>query len=66
MISLGKKLIVISSLVFSLSIFSSSYEASQAGMSHERLQKIAPTLAEQIKEGRFFLLLANAILGQKF
>ena len=53
MISLGKKLIVISSLVFSLSIFSSSYEASQAGMSHERLEKIAPTLAEQIKEGRF-------------
>ena len=53
MISLRKKLIVISSLFFSLSIFSSSYEASQAGMSHERLEKIAPTLAEQIKEGRF-------------
>ena len=53
MISLRKKLIVISSLFFSLSIFSSSYEASQAGMSHERLEKIAPTLSEQIKEGRF-------------
>ena len=53
MISLWKKLIIISSFVFSISIFSSSYEASQAGMSYERLEKIAPTLSEHIKEGRF-------------
>ena len=53
MISLWKKLIIISSFVFSISIFSSSYEASQAGMSYERLEKIAPTLYEHIKEGRF-------------
>ena len=53
MISLWKKLIIISSFVFSISIFSSSYEASQAGMSYERLEKIAPILSEHIKEGRF-------------
>ena len=53
MISLWKKLIIILSFIFSISVFSSSYEASQAGMSYERLEKIAPTLSEHIKEGRF-------------
>ena len=53
MISLWKKLIIILSFIFSISVFSSSYEASQAGMSYERLEKIAPTLSEHVKEGRF-------------
>ena len=53
MISLWKKLIIILSFIYSISVFSSSYEASQAGMSYERLEKIAPTLSEHIKEGRF-------------
>ena len=53
MISLWKKLIIILSFIYSISVFSSSYEASQAGMSYERLEKIAPTLSEYIKEGRF-------------
>ena len=53
MISLWKKLIIILSFIYSISVFSSSYEASQAGMSYERLEKIAPTLSEHVKEGRF-------------
>ncbi len=40
--------------LFSLSIVSSSYEADQANMSYERLQKIAPTLSElYLKKGKF-------------
>ena len=40
--------------LFSLSIFASSYEADQANMSYERLQKIAPTLSElYLKKGKF-------------
>tara|TARA_B100000965_G_C19556704_1_gene742600 strand:- start:244 stop:1662 length:1419 start_codon:yes stop_codon:yes gene_type:complete len=39
---------------FNLSILSSSFEASQAGMSQERLQKIAPTLSDlYLKTGKF-------------
>ena len=38
--------------MFSLSISAGAYEASQAGMSQDRLEKIAPTLLQQIKEGR--------------
>ena len=38
--------------LFSLSIVTSSYEADQANMSYERLQKIAPTLSElYLKKG---------------
>ncbi|MDC3124970.1 beta-lactamase family protein [Gammaproteobacteria bacterium] len=40
--------------LFSLSIVTSSYEADQANMSYERLQKIAPTLSElYLKKGKF-------------
>ena len=38
----------------SFSLFSNSYEASASGMSHERLQKIAPTLNDlYLKNGKF-------------
>ena len=37
----------------SLSLFPSSYEASQVGISKERLDKISPVLEENIKAGRF-------------
>ena len=41
-------------IFFSISLFSNSYEASVAGMSHERLQKIAPTLSDlYLKNGKF-------------
>ena len=53
MISYKKKLILIIGFMFSLSISAGAYEASQAGMSQDRLEKIAPTLLQQIKEGRF-------------
>ena len=40
--------------LFSLSVVTSSYEADQANMSYERLQKIAPTLSElYLKKGKF-------------
>ena len=40
--------------LFSLSVVTSSYEADQANMSYERLQKIAPTLSElYVKKGKF-------------
>ena len=37
----------------SLSLSPSSYEASQVGVSKERLDKITPVLEENIKAGRF-------------
>ena len=38
----------------SFSLSSNSYEASASGMSHERLQKIAPTLNDlYLKNGKF-------------
>ena len=37
----------------SLSQFASSYEASQVGISKERLDKISPVLEENIKQGDF-------------
>jgi len=41
-------------IFFSISLFSNSYEASVSGMSHERLQKIAPTLSDlYLKNGKF-------------
>ena len=39
--------------ILSLSIFPNSYEASQVGISKERLNKIVPILDENIKAGRF-------------
>tara|TARA_Y100001970_G_scaffold6943_2_gene7959 strand:- start:14857 stop:16242 length:1386 start_codon:yes stop_codon:yes gene_type:complete len=45
-------ILIISCLV--LNITAGPYESSQAGMSHERLQKIAPVLADlYLKEGKF-------------
>jgi len=39
---------------FNLSIYSNSYEAATVGMSHERLQKITPTLSDlYLKTGKF-------------
>jgi CubicO group peptidase (beta-lactamase class C family) len=41
-------------IFFSISLFSNSYEASVSGMSHERLQKIAPTLSDlYLENGKF-------------
>ena len=54
MISFGKKFILTFSLGISLSLISGEYEANQAGMSHERLEKIAPTLSDlYLKNGKF-------------
>ena len=54
MISFGKKFILTISLGLSLSIIPGEYEANQAGMSHERLEKIAPTLSNlYLKNGKF-------------
>ena len=54
MISFGKKFILIICLGLSLSIIPGEYEANQAGMSHERLEKIAPTLSNlYLKNGKF-------------
>ena len=54
MISFGKKFILTISLGLSLSIISGEYEANQVGMSHERLEKIAPTLSNlYLKNGKF-------------
>ena len=39
--------------ILSFSIFPNSYEASQVGISKERLNKIVPILDENIKAGRF-------------
>ena len=54
MISFRKKFFLTISLGLSLSIISGEYEANQVGMSHERLEKIAPTLSNlYLKNGKF-------------
>ena len=54
MVSFKKKLLLSTYLVVSLSIMAGEYEAKQAGMSHERLEKIAPTLSNlYLKNGKF-------------
>ena len=54
MVSFKKKLLLSTCLVASLSIMAGEYEAKQAGMSHERLEKIAPTLSNlYLKNGKF-------------
>tara|TARA_Y100001936_G_scaffold150729_1_gene146974 strand:- start:114 stop:1502 length:1389 start_codon:yes stop_codon:yes gene_type:complete len=54
MVSFKKKLLLSTCLVVSLSIMAGEYEAKQAGMSHERLEKIAPTLSNlYLKNGKF-------------
>ncbi len=53
MIFISKKVVLFIVLTFSHLLFSGSYEASQAGMSQDRLDKIAPALSQNIKEGRF-------------
>jgi len=54
MLSFGKKFILTLSLGLSLSLISGEYEATQAGMSHERLEKIAPVLSNlYLKNGKF-------------
>ena len=54
MISFARKFILTFTLGLSLSLFSGEYEANQAGMSHDRLEKIAPTLSNlYLKNGKF-------------
>jgi len=54
MISFGKKFILTFSLGISLSVLSGEYEANLAGMSHDRLEKIAPALSNlYLKNGKF-------------
>ena len=54
MVFLKKKLILTACLAISLSVLSGEYEANQAGMSHERLEKIAPALSNlYLKNGKF-------------
>ena len=54
MVFLKKKFILTICLFVSLSVLSGEYEANQAGMSHERLEKIAPALSNlYLKNGKF-------------
>ena len=54
MVSFKEKLILSACLMLSLSVMAGEYEANQAGMSHERLEKIAPTLSNlYLKNGKF-------------